>query len=421
MLNYQDIRIAIIGAGHVGFPLGLLFANSSCEVILLDTDVEKIKLFNQDKSFFSHITDNDLTLAKNCSKSFKISFDFSEVANCEYIILCLPTPLENNQPDLSYVKNAMNSILPYLKKNQLISLESTTYPGSTRSLLAEPLIAHGFSPGEDIFIVYSPEREDPGTTTLNLKHIPKVLSGYTSECTRRGEEFYNLFFNRIVLASSIEVAEMSKLIENSFRAVNIALINELKFVCESMNVDIWESIEAASTKPFGYMPFYPGPGIGGHCIPKDPVYLNWAAKKAGYHSQLIEYSIELNSSLPLKTFNRMNSMLVGLNDVRILVLGVSYKKNIADTRFSPAIEIIKIIQNNKIDMDYFDPFVPKIDGEINLESIEISAENLNKYTCVLLLTDHDIIDYLFILNHSKLIFDTRNKFKSIHNEKIIRI
>jgi UDP-N-acetyl-D-glucosamine dehydrogenase len=428
-IKKRKSKIGIIGLGYVGLPLAIRFAEEGFKTIGFDIDEEKVKLLNSGKSYIKHIKEVDISAMAN--NGFTATTDFRKIANVDVIIICVPTPLGvHNEPDLSYIHGTLENIKPHLRENQLLILESTTYPGTTEEILVpfiesipvSSLITHHsslFTIGENFFIGYSPEREDPGNKNFTTKTIPKVVSGVTKNCLELTKTLYDQIVDRTVPVSSPKVAEMTKILENIHRAVNIGLVNELKMVADKMNIDIYEVINAASTKPFGFTPYYPGPGLGGHCIPIDPFYLTWKAKQLGVDTRFIELAGEINSEMPnyviKKVAKALRTINKSINESRILVLGLSYKKNIDDNRESPSLTIIDILRRMKADVQYSDSFFPKAPKtrkfNFDLKSVELSAENIKSFDLVLLATDHDDFDYDLLLNESSLIVDTRNKFR----------
>lgn len=425
--NNRDAKIGIIGLGYVGLPLALQYLKEGYNVIGFDVDPEKIKCLMAGQSYIEHI---DLTgLKESCeSKQFVPTVDLSLIKEVDAIILCVPTPLdEHREPDLSYVLGSLEAILPYLQKGQVVALESTTYPGTTEEELRPRIEELGFCIGVDFFLIYSPEREDPNNPEFTTRTIPKVCGGTTENCLLVGQALYEKVIDTVVLVSSTQAAEMSKILENTFRAVNIALVNELKQVAEKMEVDIFEVIRAAATKPFGYMPFYPGPGLGGHCIPIDPFYLTWKAREFGISTKFIELAGEINVSMPdyvvNKTMEALNTVGKAVNGSKVLILGLSYKKNVDDVRESPSVELIKKIENMGAEVSYSDPHVDKFPKmrkhKRNMESVLLDETTLSTFDCVILSTNHDKFDWELIKKHSKLIVDTRGVY-SIDNKKIFR-
>ena len=425
-LNNKNALVAIIGMGYVGLPLAISYAETSYKVLGIDIDTNKVKKINNSESYINHISSEKIKNLVN-QNLLKATTSFSEVKNADAIILCLPTPLNKyREPDLSFIRNTLNSIKPYLKNGQVLSLESTTYPGTTKEELFPFLTNLGFTIGKDFFLVYSPEREDPGNTKFNTSNIPKVLGGITLNCNKIGAALYEKVINKVVIVKDTSTAEMTKLLENIHRAVNIGLMNELKPLTEKMGVDLYEVIRAASTKPFGFVPYYPGPGLGGHCIPIDPFYLTWKAREFGMHTRFIELAGEINSSMPEyvvnQTTNALNINGKPLKNSNILILGVSYKKNIDDLRESPSLDIINLLINKGSNVEYCDPYFDSLPQtrkfKFSIKGVKLNIESLQKADAVILASDHDIFDYEMIKNYSNLIIDTRGRFNP--SEKIIR-
>lgn len=422
----KTAKIGVIGMGYVGLPLMLRYSKIGYNVLGIDTDQKKVDDINLGQSYIEHISNDNIASA--VSQGMKATTDVEEVSGLDALILCVPTPLNKyREPDLSYVTNTIDSILPHLKSQQIVSLESTTYPGTTEEVILPRVETSGLKVGKDIYLVYSPEREDPGNPNFSTNTIPKVVGGHTQECLKHGEALYKGAIDKIVPVSSTKVAEMTKLLENIHRAVNIGLVNELKIVADKMDIDIFEVIDAAKTKPFGFTAFYPGPGIGGHCIPIDPFYLTWKAREFGLHTRFIELSGEVNKNMPDyvldKLVHALNQDKKAINGSRVLVLGVAYKKNVDDMRESPAIEIMSKISNLGGTVDYSDPHVPVFpklrNYEFDLCSVSLSAKNLKKYDAVVLTTDHDQFDFDLIYEHSKKIVDSRGVYRK-PSEKVIK-
>ena len=426
LIQDKKSRIAVIGMGYVGLPLALRFESQGFSVIGIDTDKDKVKLLNQGSSPIEHIKTS--VLKKALSRNLSFSSDYKLLSNVEAIIICVPTPLtKNKEPDLSFVISTMQNLLPNIQSGQIISLESTTYPGTTEEVLAPMIELGGFDIGNDFFLVYSPEREDPGNKDFETHQIPKVVSGTTKNCLEVAKILYSAIVQEIVPVSSPRVAELTKLLENIYRSVNIGLVNEMKMVADKMDIDIYEVINAASSKPFGFKAFYPGPGLGGHCIPIDPYYLTWKAKEFGMHTRFIELAGEINESMPKwviqKTMQALESGKKVLNGSKVLVLGLSYKKDIDDTRESPSVELIKLLEDRGANVDYSDPFVvefPKMRKyKYELSSVDINPTNLAKYDVCIISTDHSSFNYSMILKYANLIIDTRGVYKNNSNKKII--
>ena len=426
-MNSKTATIGIIGLGYVGLPLGLLYAKIGYKVVGFDIDPEKVDCLKQGKTYIEHIDVSTLKGAYD-RKTFLPTTDFSKIQDVDAVILCVPTPLDDyREPDLSYVIGSMDSILPYLKPGQVLSLESTTYPGTTNEELRPRIEQRGFVIGRDFFLIYSPEREDPVNPNYNTKTIPKICGGSTPDCMEVGIALYSNVIDQVIPVSTTQVAEMVKILENTFRAVNIALVNEMKIVAERMSVDIFEVIRAAATKPFGFMPFYPGPGLGGHCIPIDPFYLTWKAREYGVLTKFIELAGEVNISMPdyvvSKVMEALNTKGKAIKGSKILILGLAYKKNVDDVRESPSVVLIEKLNEKGAIIAYTDPHVPvfpkKRRYHFDLKSIDFDSKTLAEYDCVLVATDHDRFDWEMIKNSSQLIVDTRGVF-SVENGSIFR-
>jgi UDP-N-acetyl-D-glucosamine dehydrogenase len=420
-------RIGVIGLGYVGLPLVIRFGEEDFKVIGFDIDESKVEKLNKGESYIKHISSKKIQNLRD-KNYFKATSDYSQLEKADCIIICVPTPLnEKKEPDLKYVEKTSDEIAKYLRKGQLISLESTTYPGTTREILLPKFEKKGLKAGKDFFLIFSPERENPGDPVYKTKNIPKVVGGITPTCTEIGKILYEQIVNKVVVVSSPEVAEFTKLLENIFRAVNIALVNELKILADKMGIDIWEVIDAASTKPFGFMPFYPGPGLGGHCIPVDPFYLSWKAKEFDFRTHFIELAGEINTNMPnyvvSKIIDALNEKEKCLKNSKILILGIAYKKDTDDIRESPGVEIIDILKNKGANVDYHDPYISNFSGmrkypHLSMKSIELSEKKLKDYDCVVIITDHSCYNYKWIVENSKLIIDTRNATSKIKSEKI---
>ena len=424
----KKITVGILGLGYVGLPLALMFAKKSIKVIGFDIDENKIKKLKNKQNYFNYIHGN---IAKEIVETnyFLPTTNFTLIKKCDVLIICVPTPISKNKvPDLTAVKNTAKIIAKYLRKGQLISLESSTYPGTTgieiRSILENKLELN-----KDFYLIYSPEREDPGNKTHDISSIPKVIGGESKFAVELGNILYGFVTNKLINVENSKTAEAVKLLENIFRSVNIALVNELKIILSKMNIDIFEVVNAASSKPFGFMPFYPGPGIGGHCIPVDPFYLTHKAKEYGLRTRFIELAGEINSKMPEYVVQNLISIInkktsKNIKKIKICVLGLSYKKNIDDLRESPSLEILEILKKEMIQFDIVDPYfksIPDTRGHKNLYNIKIlnfRKINYKKYDATLLLTDHDIFDYEKIYKESKIIIDTRGKYRNKKSSKI---
>jgi UDP-N-acetyl-D-glucosamine dehydrogenase len=422
-------KIAVIGLGYVGLPLSIRFCESGLDVVGLDVDPEKIDSINTGKSYIKHIDSSQIESLVSAGNLIA-STQFAEIRSCEAVLICVPTPLgKHREPDISYVLETGKSIAPYLKAGEdgskkLVVLESTTFPGTTDEDLRNILEStSGLKAGEDFHLAYSPEREDPGRTDHSVKSIPKVMGGFTSQCLQRCIELYSLALDKVHPVSSTKVAEATKLTENIFRCVNIALVNELKVVYEKMGINGWEVIEAASTKPFGFMPFYPGPGLGGHCIPIDPFYLTWKAHEAGVKTRFIELAGEVNQSMPEYVVHIVSKALNGveksIRSSRILILGLAYKSNVDDTRESPSFKLIELLAEEGAKIDFFDPHVdaiPKIRKYPELwkkKSVKWDEETIRSFDLVLVSTAHDFVNYQELGQWAEIIVDTRNAMSEV--------
>ncbi len=428
-VNTNNFIVGIIGMGYVGLPLALEFAAKNIKVIGFDLDPSKVKTINKDKkSYIKHISSKKIKEQVE-RKTFSVTSDFSKLSVPDVIIICVPTPLNiNREPDLSFVMNSTKEIAKHLRKGQLVSLESTTYPGTTDEDMLKILTATGLKVGKDFFLCFSPEREDPNNPVYSTSSIPKVLGGVTKQCKELGVLIYGKVIEKIVPVSSTKAAEAAKLLENIYRSINIALVNELKVVFDKMGIDIWEVIKAASTKPFGFTAFYPGPGLGGHCIPIDPFYLTWKAREYDTSSKFIELAGEINTSMPFyvveKVIHALNDHKKSIKGSRIIILGLAYKKDIDDLRESPSLKLIELLQDHGAKVDYNDDYVttiPKVRKyNFNKKSVKITPANIRNYDLILLSTEHSYYDYEMILKNAKLIVDTRNGFGNFKNKKIYK-
>jgi len=434
-IRQRQARVGIIGLGYVGLPLALLYSEQRFPVTGFDIDARKVETLNQGGSYIYRISGAEIQQAR--AQGFSATSDYAELAAMDAIIICVPTPLnEYHEPDLSFITDTTHAIAPHLRPGQLVVLESTTYPGTTEEVMVPILekenkanlrAARGEdSTGKEFFVAFSPEREDPGNTTVARRDIPKVVGGLNAQASELAGALYGSIFNRTVPVSSPAAAEMTKLLENIYRCVNIALVNELKLLCLRMGLDIWEVIEAASTKPFGFHPFYPGPGLGGHCIPVDPFYLSWKAKEWDFRSRFIELAGEININMPYHVIasvaGALNRHKKSLNGARILVLGVAYKRDIDDLRESPALTIIELLQKDGAQVSYHDPYFPFIGKgrKYDLQMKRTEIKNLEQYDCVVIVTDHSDYDYRRIVEESRLVVDTRNATQGIASDKIVR-
>jgi UDP-N-acetyl-D-glucosamine dehydrogenase len=417
-LKRKEAVIGIVGLGYVGLPLILSYCSAGFKVVGFDVDAKKIQLLTNGKSYIKHISDAAVESA--ISEGLEVTDDFKSVAGMDVLILCVPTPLnEYREPDLSFVTETVDSLVPYLRSGQVVSLESTTYPGTTEEELLPRMESTGLRVGHEIFLVYSPEREDPGNLKFTTRDIPKVCGGQTASCLEVGVALYEQVIDRVVPVSSTRVAELTKLLENIHRAVNIGLVNEMKIVADRMGIDIYEVIRAAATKPFGFVPYYPGPGLGGHCIPIDPFYLTWKAREYGVHTRFIELAGEINSSMPDyvidKVVQGLNSQKRAVNGSRILLLGIAYKKNVDDMRESPSVVLMEKLNGLGAEVQYSDPHIPVFPDlrrhDFNLSSQELTPHNIASYDCVLLATDHDDFNFPLIEKNAKLIVDCRGRYQ----------
>ncbi|HWS15988.1 MAG TPA: nucleotide sugar dehydrogenase [Candidatus Methylomirabilis sp.] len=422
----KNFTAAIIGLGYVGLPLAMEYADAGIEVIGIDIDGSKVRSLRSGKS---HIGDVPSEAVKKAVVAglFTPTTDYSAVAMADTVNICVPTPLRKTKdPDLSYIVGAMEHMVEYLHKDMLIVLESTTYPGTTQEVLGPMVEEKGFKVGKDIFLAFSPERVDPGNPQYTTKNIPKVVGGVTPACTKVAAALYGGVLENVHPVSSAAVAEMVKLLENTFRSVNIALVNEIALMANRMGIDVWEVIDAAKTKPFGFMPFYPGPGIGGHCIPLDPFYLSWKAKQYGFESRFIELAGVVNGQMPHYTVEKvaeaLNRNRMAVNGAKVLVLGVGYKKNISDVRESPALDILQLLGKKGAHLSYCDPYVPEVrEGGVTLSASPFSAATLRKADCVVIVTDHAAFDYKMVAREAKAIVDTRNALKGHNGRKVIKL
>lgn len=412
-IDSRELSIGIIGMGYVGLPLAMEFARSGFKITGFEVDKSKVAKINRGSSY---IGDVESTLLKRYvqSKNIRATNDFSKLGQCDAAIICVPTPLRKTRdPDISFIVNAVEQIVKHGKSIKIVVLESTTYPGTCEEVILPMLSIGNRKAGKDFFLAFSPERVDPGNEQYPTRKIPKVIGGITAECTRVVNHLYEKAIDKTIPVSSTRVAEMIKLLENTFRSVNIGLINETALMCHAMGIDVWEVIRGASTKPFAFMPFYPGPGLGGHCIPIDPLYLSWKAKMSKFNPKFIELASEINESMPAhvvqRTMDLLNTKAKSLKNAKVLVLGVAYKPDVSDTRESPAIEIMEKLIEKGARVSYNDPYVAEFKHEqLELKSIELNEQNLKKLDIVLIITHHSDYDYDFIIKNAPLIFDCRN-------------
>lgn len=417
-VSARSATVGVIGLGYVGLPLARAFLRAGFPVVGLDTDERKPELLRAGRSYLRHLPAEDFTGFIEQGR-FRPTSDYSLAAECRALIICVPTPLrDGREPDTSFIENTGRQIAPHLRRGVLVALESTTWPGCTEQLL-RPVLERGsgLRAGKDFFLVYSPEREDPGNQQFHTANIPKVLGGYTAACRRAGAALYGAVVERVVEVDSCATAEMVKLFENVYRAVNIALVNELKLICERLGLDVWQVIAAAATKPFGFQSFRPGPGLGGHCIPIDPFYLSWRARQVEMPTRFIELAGEINTAMPRHVVERVQEALNDrgkpLRGSRVLVLGVAYKPNVDDVRESPAYRIIELLAERGARVEYHDPYVAEIvptrQHHLRMSAVPLTKERLREADCVLLVTDHDGVDYELVAREAELVVDTRNR------------
>ncbi|WP_094548298.1 nucleotide sugar dehydrogenase [Petroclostridium xylanilyticum] len=424
----KNVSVAVIGMGYVGLPLMLRMAESGFKVTGIDLDINKVNAINSGNSYIEYITHEQIKyLVDSCRLSAQSNDDSLE--KFDVLIICVPTPIDiNKEPDLKYINSAVEMVAGHLRNGQIIILESTTFPGTTGEIVLPVLSRTGMRVGKDFFLGFSPERVDPGNKRYGIKNTPKIVSGVTEDCTDLIYTFYSQFIDNVYRVSCTKTAEMVKILENTFRSVNIALVNQLSLLCHKMEIDIWEVIEAASTKPFGFMPFYPGPGVGGHCIPVDPLYLSWKAKEYDFLLSLVEIADNINSNMPYVVIDRIEDILNNVNKPlsysKIMLLGVSYKQDIGDTRESPALKIIKLLQQKNCQVIYHDPYI----GEVDIDnhkyfSQQLSGQLLSSCDCTVLLTPHSNYDYEWIVKNSNIFFDTRNATNQLkkYKSKIIKL
>ena len=419
-IKAKEAVVGVVGLGYVGLPLVKAFLKKGFAVTGFDIDPRKVNLLNQGKTYIKHISTTELRQHLS-AKRFAATTDFARLADVDAILICVPTPLDNHRnPDLSFVLNTTETIAKHLRKGQLVVLESTTYPGTTDEVMLPILERSGLKAGRDFFLAFSPERENPGDPVYTAENTPKVVGGITKDCLALADTLYSQVAARTVPMSSTRAAESTKLMENIFRCVNIALVNELKMIFDRMGIDVWEVIKAASTKPFGFMPFYPGPGLGGHCIPIDPFYLTWKAREVDYSTKFIELAGEINTSMPYyvidKTLEALAEKGKSIKGSKILVLGIAYKKDIDDQRESPSLKIISILQKKGAKVEYNDPYVSKSSGlrgypGMSLKSVPLTAKRLQQADAVIIATDHSSYDYNWIVKNAKLVVDSRNAVK----------
>ncbi len=415
-IDDRTATCAVIGLGYVGLPLAVELAGAGFHVWGIDLDEEKVAMINRGESYIPDVPQESLSKVSG-NNLFRASTDYAVLENCDTINICVPTPLRKTRdPDISYIVESLDQIKRFVHPGMLVILESTTYPGTTEEIIVPELVGKGLRIGEDIFVGFSPERVDPGNPVFQTGNIPKVVGGMTPQCTQLAVSLYSSFVENVHPVSSTRVAEMVKLLENTFRSVNIGLVNELALMCDHMGIDVWEVIEGAATKPFGFMPFFPGPGLGGHCIPIDPFYLSWKARSVGFEARFIELAGQVNQYMPQHVVNKAATLLndhgKAVRGSEILVLGVAYKKNIDDVRESPALDIISKLIERGASVSYSDPFVPTIQlDSTELSSVESYREALQKADLVVIVTDHDDFDYDLIAEKAAAVLDTRNALR----------
>lgn len=423
----RKAKIGIIGLGYVGLPLALTFAKKGFKVYGIDIDKDRIAKLGRGVSYILDVTSNEIK-EEISRRRFAVTNDFVRISQLDAVIICVPTPLyKTKEPDVSYIVAAVENIKKYMKRGQIVVLESTTYPGTTEEVMLPILEKGGFREGRDFYLAFSPERIDPGNEKYNTKNTPKIIGGISKESTRIAKLLYEQAIDTVIPVSSAKVAEMVKLLENTFRIVNIGLVNEIMLMCDKLGINVWDVIDAAKTKPYGFMPFYPGPGVGGHCIPVDPIYLSWKARMHGFEARFIDLASYVNSEMPhyvlSKVIEGLNDRKKALRCSKVLIVGVAYKKDVKDLRESPALEIIDLLIKKGAFVSYYDPYLPylKIDG-INLKGLDFDKNAFKDSDCVVVVTDHSGVDYDFILKNSPLVVDTRNIYKDAKNRsKIVRL
>jgi UDP-N-acetyl-D-glucosamine dehydrogenase len=429
-IKTRSAQIAVVGLGYAGLPLALSFARTGFDVSGIDLDESKVASLNAGHSYISDVSDADLApyiadwdggspQPAIPSGRLRATADYAVLTSADAVIICVPTPLSKTKdPDLSYIISAADQIALYVHPEQLVVLESTTYPGTTDEIILPRLAGNGLTVGQDFFLAFSPERIDPGNTTWHIDNTPKVIGGVTPRCIEVATRLYEAIVPQVVPVSSTRAAEMVKLLENTFRAVNIGLVNEVALMCHRLGIDVWEVIDAASTKPFGFMPFYPGPGLGGHCIPIDPHYLAWKLRTLNYNARFIELAADINFGMPgyvaSKIQDALNDAGKAVKGARVVILGVAYKRDVGDVRESPAIDIIRLLRAKGADLAYHDPYVPHlVHEEIDLRSVAFNAEVITAADCVVVVTDHHWYDWAWLAQHARLIVDTRNVLRGV--------
>jgi UDP-N-acetyl-D-glucosamine dehydrogenase len=425
-IHTKKAKVAVIGLGYVGLPLAVNFAKAGFDVFGLDKDKDRVAKIQRHQSYILDISSDEIAKVVKKGK-FLASLDFENLRQADCIIICVPTPLKRKYtPDPSYIVSAVKTIKNYLKKGTLVVLESTTYPGTTDELIQPELERSGLKANRDFYLAFSPERIDPGNKQYDVTKITKVVGGVTPEAGELTKVLYEKIIHKVHSVSSAKAAEMTKLLENSFRIINIGWINEVAMMCHKLGIDVWEVIDAAKTKPFGFMPFYPGLGVGGHCIPDDPLYLYWKAKQYGFSSKFIKLSADTNLAMPQYAIERLKDFLKhhrkSLAGAKLLVLGVTYKKDVKDLRKSPPLHLIGLLQKAKAKVSYHDPIIPYLDiDSIEMTSTPLKPELVKSFDCVLIATDHTAVDYKSLLKHAKLIFDIRNVYKGIDDRRVMKL
>ena len=423
----RSARVGIIGLGYVGLPLAVEFAKAGFRVTGIDLDSEKVKMVNRGASYIQDSSSTELAGLVSTGM-LEATTDFSVLESLDTVSICVPTPLgKTKDPDISYIVAATKEVASRLHREQLVVLESTTYPGTTDEVILPELEKRGFKVGEDFFLAFSPERVDPGNPKFNTKNTPKIIGGITTRCTEAAKALYEQAVDTVIMVSSTKAAEMVKILENTYRAVNIALVNEVAIMCDRLQLDVWEVIDAASTKPFGFMAFYPGPGLGGHCIPIDPHYLSWKLKMLDYKARFIDLASEINREMPLyvlgKITDALNDRGLSVKGAKILVLGVTYKRDVGDLRESPSLDIIRLLARKGAEVRFHDPYVSSLAGFDGVRFVELNEKHLEKSDCVVIVTDHSTFDYETIVAKAPLIVDTRNATRNVrkHRGKIVKL
>jgi UDP-N-acetyl-D-glucosamine dehydrogenase len=426
-IDQKKAVIGVIGLGYVGLPLAMEFTKAGFSVVGIDVDPAKVASLSKGRSYVQDVPDRDVKAALKAGR-LTATTDFAALRRVDAVSICVPTPLRKTKdPDISYIAAATEQVAKYLPKGQLVVLESTTYPGTTNEVVLSELAKKGKRVGKDFFLAFSPERVDPGNPTFQTRNTPKIIGGVTPQCTKLAVALYRYAVDTVIPVSSTQAAEMVKLLENTFRAINIGLANEVALMCRMLGIDVWEVIDAASTKPFGFMPFYPGPGLGGHCIPIDPLYLSWRLKAFNYNARFIELASEINTKMPEHVVelvaDALNRAKKSVNGSKLLVAGVSYKRNVEDVRESPALDIIRLLASKGATVAYTDPHVPKLDVGDGRVLKSVSPDRAAAYDAVVIVTDHHAFDYKAMVKQAKLVIDTRNATKNIKvgRSKIVKL